>query len=63
MDTTAPIITLHEHQAELECGVDVYDEPGADCRDIRDQWDSANKKYVDNKLPNSGSTPGTVVGG
>jgi hypothetical protein len=46
-DTIAPIITQAAHGAghTLECGDSTYAEPGANCEDLRDQWNPATAKY------------------
>jgi len=64
-DTVKPVISPNEHAKTLQCGVDKYDEPGANCEDLRDQWDTAQKKYVTNELlhqPANAKTPGTITG-
>jgi len=59
------VTSPNEHAKTLQCGVDKYDEPGANCEDLRDQWDTAQKKYVTNELlhqPANAKTPGTITG-
>jgi hypothetical protein len=67
-DNIAPVIDITgtwDHTATLECGKDNYAEPGANCKDLRDQWDTATSKYLVNNLLNQPAnhiTPGTLVG-
>jgi hypothetical protein len=55
VDTTKPTITsddwdlnkgFNDHQATLECGVDTWVDPGANCWDTREQWNAELGKYV-----------------
>ena len=68
-DNIAPVIDITgtwDHTATLECGKDNYAEPGANCKDLRDQWNPSTGKYDVNNLlnqPTSSITPGTLVGG
>jgi hypothetical protein len=56
-DNTKPTITsddwdlnkgFNDHKATLECGVDTWVDPGANCWDTRDQWNAETDKYVVN---------------